>query len=58
MLLGQSEPRGDPPIDAEHLSDEFWAIAFLAAMQQHDVIRQPAGAIKEHTNRGEGLLVG
>jgi hypothetical protein len=52
MLLSQSEPRRDPPIYAEHLSDEFRAIAFLAAMQKYDVIRQLVRAVEEFANGG------
>ena len=58
MLLSQSEPRRDPPIDTEHLLEEFWAIAFLAAMQKYDVIRQLVCAVKKFANGGEGLPVG
>lgn len=58
MLLSQSEPWRDPPIDAEHLSDEFRAITVLAAMQQDDVIRQLAGAVEQFANGGQGLKVG
>lgn len=58
MLLGQSEARRDPPINAEHLSNELGAIAFPAAMQKHDVIRRLARAVEEFANGGESLRVG
>ncbi|MGD9805616.1 MAG: hypothetical protein AB7E81_01030 [Hyphomicrobiaceae bacterium] len=50
MLVSQSEPWRDPSIGAEQLSNKFWAIAFLAAMQQHDVIRQSPCAVEEFAN--------
>lgn len=38
----QSEPGRDPAVAAEKRMDEMGAITLLAAMKQHDVIRQPA----------------
>ena len=57
-MLSQSEPRSNTPIDTEHFADELRAIAFLAAMQQYDVIRHLVGAVEEFANSGEGLKVG
>jgi hypothetical protein len=34
--------------------DEFGTVALAAAMQKHDVIRQPARAIEEVADGGEG----
>jgi hypothetical protein len=51
-LLSQSEPRSNAPIDAEHFADELRAIAFLAAMQQYNVIRQLAGVVQKFANGG------
>ena len=43
--MRQSERGRDPAVTAEKSMDEMRAIAFLAAMQQHDVIGQSARAV-------------
>lgn len=52
MLLSQSEARRNPLVDAEQTPEEFRAIAFLAAVQQHDMVRQSTSTIEEFPNGG------
>ena len=58
MLLRQSEARRDPSVGAEKPSDKILAVALLAAMQQHNVVWQSAGAVEEFAYGCEGLAVG
>ena len=58
MLLRQRKPRRDPSVGAEQRADEIRAVALLAAMQQHNVVRQSAGAVEEFAYGCEGLAVG
>lgn len=58
MLLRQHEARRDPVVAAEELMKKHRAITFLAAMQQHDVIRQAARAIEKFVDGDEGLRIG
>ena len=58
MLLRQSEARRDPSVGAEQPADKILAVALLAAMQQHDVVWQSAGAVEEFADGCESLKVG
>ena len=58
VLLRQSEPRRDPLVGTEQPADEIRAVALLAPMQQHNVIRQSVGAVEEFADGGKGLKVG
>ena len=58
MLLRQSEARCDPFVGAEQLAEEIWAVALLAAMQQHYVVWQSARAVEEFAYGCQGLEVG
>ena len=58
MLVRQSEAPRDPPVVTEELADKIRAVAHLAAMQQHNMVRQSAGAIEDFANSGQGLEVG
>ena len=58
MLVRQSEARGYPSVGAEQLADKIRAVAFLAAVQQHNVVWQSAGAVEEFAYGRQGLKVG
>ena len=58
MLLRQSEARRDPSVGAEQLADKIRAVALLAAVQQHNVVWQSAGAVEEFAYSCQGLEVG
>ena len=58
MLVGQSEPGCDALVCAEQPLDEIRAVAFLAAMQQHDVIRESVCSVEKFSDGGEGLEIG
>src|SRR5262245_17356352 len=58
VLLRQSEARRDPSVLAEQLADEIWAVALLAAMQQHNVVWQSASAVEEFAYSCQRLEVG
>ena len=58
VLMRQSKARRDPVVAAEKLLKKFRAIAFLASMQQHDVIRQTARAVEKFADSYERLRVG
>jgi hypothetical protein len=52
VLLRKCKSWRDALIGAEQPPDEIRTITILAAMQQHDVIRQLGGAVEEFADRG------
>ncbi len=58
VLLRQSKARRYPAVAAEKPQEKFRAIAFLAPMQQHNVIRQPTRAVEKFADGSEGLRIG
>ncbi len=53
----EGEPRGDSLVRGEEATHEMRAIAFLAAMQEHDVIRQATRAVEQLAQGCERLEV-